>query len=316
MIIRSLSAIALLILISPLAACDFLDNPGERVAIHIGDEEITVARLQEDLLRLAGDLELSEDEIKAYLHPMLEQLVERYLILVHGKETGVRLDQGELTEAVEEIKEDYGSDKQFEEALLESYVDFEDWRKRLRDQLLIKKIIKKNFEKIPPISSERIQDYYEKHLDEFKHPELVLFTQIIAHEKDLIESILAKNKDGKQLENLGKELSGSQSGVVYTPPSWAARKELGEELGDEVFSLEPGGSPRIIHTEHGYHLVKVLDKRPAGVRKLPDVVDEIERRLLAERQEAFFDQWIGELRDRYPVRLNKDAIENLEIGLR
>ncbi len=313
MITRSLFGILLLIF-PAIAACNPLDHPRDRVAIRVGDEEITKKRLEQDLGRLARDLELKDEEIDACMDRMVDQLVERYLILAHGKDNGIRLDQGEVAAAVKEVKEDYYSEAQFKKMLLEYYVDLEEWRDRLKEQLLVEKIVSRHLEKVPPVSHKEIQAYYENNLDLFRYPEMILFMQMVTKYKKQAEGIMEDLKSGTSMEELMDELQGSEPGIVCTRPRWAGREELGEALSGEIFSMEPGGPPRMIQTQYGYHLVKILDKRPAGVRRLPDVMEDIEKRLSSENKERFFEQWMEELRKRYPVSINREVIETLRTG--
>jgi parvulin-like peptidyl-prolyl isomerase len=56
-----------------------------------------------------------------------------------------------------------------------------------------------------------------------------------------------------------------------------------EEFDDVVFALNKAETSSIFETRFGFHIVRVLDKRPAGIAPLNEVYDEIRALLSRER---------------------------------
>ena len=73
------------------------------------------------------------------LAPMLQKAINRYLILEYAQEAGVRVSGKELEACIREIKKDY-TEAGFREALLHGYIDFQEWKDTLKDQLLEKNV--------------------------------------------------------------------------------------------------------------------------------------------------------------------------------
>jgi peptidyl-prolyl cis-trans isomerase C len=52
---------------------------------------------------------------------------------------------------------------------------------------------------------------------------------------------------------------------------------------EAAFTVKPGEVSDIVETEFGYHLIKVVDKKPAGTIAYEDVRGKLERHLKQEK---------------------------------
>jgi parvulin-like peptidyl-prolyl isomerase len=93
-----------------------------------------------------------------------------------------------------------------------------------------------------------------------------------------------------------------------------AKGDLDESVEKVVFSLPVGKVSGVVQTPYGFHLFEVLERRPEGMKSLPEAVKEIELKLEREKQEAFMTQWLKGLRENIPVRINQKKLKELELG--
>ncbi|MEE9609905.1 MAG: peptidylprolyl isomerase [Desulfatiglandales bacterium] len=296
-----------------LSACGIFDRSDEKVVITVGKRNVTPDELKTDIKFVTFEIGIPDQSVKNVLKPLVDRVVDHYLILEYGKEKGITVSTNELEAAVKDIRKDY-PDKVFQEMLLHRYVDFEEWLEGLKQQLLIKKIIGEASQNIAPVTFHEVKTYFESHQDQFMRPRMVKFRQVVTRTKDEAKKILQRLRDGDDFDGLARMYSvapeAENGGVV----GWIAQGELEESMEKVIFSLPVGRISPVVRTPYGYHIFEVLSKRSEGLKSLPEAMAEIESTLSHEKTELFYQRWLKELRGHYPVSVNNELLNTLEFG--
>ena len=296
-----------------LSACDILDYPKEKAVITIGKRSITADDLKKDIKRIAFEMGITDIEMDHEIKPIVDKIIDDCLILEYGRNKGIIVSENELESAIKVIQIDY-PEKDFKEILLQEYVDYEEWKEILRQQLLVKKIIKKASEGIAPITFSEIKTYFDSHQDEFKHPPMVKFRQIVKRNREEAEKILKRLKKGENMDEVARKHSITPEAKDGGEVGWIARGDLEESMEKAIFSLQPGKISPIIKTPYGFHIFEVVSRRPAGLKSLPEVMPEIESKLFYQKKESFYRRWLKELRGLFSVKVNQELLRTLGLG--
>lgn len=291
-------------------ACEVFERPAEKPALTVGDRKITLEELKAQRKRMAFE---AEGTRKERLDSFVERVVDHYLILEYGKEQGLSVSDEELESAVRDIKKDY-AEKDFQDLLLKGYIDYGEWKEGLREQLLIKKITSKAAAATPPISVEEIKTYYDTHLEEFRRPAMVRFRQVVTRTREEAESLQKRLLQGGDMAATVAESSKVPVSAGSPEPGWFAKGDLDEAIEKVVFSLPVGKVSGVVETPYGFHVFEVLGRKPEGVRSLHEAMGEIETKLLSERQEASYSEWLQGLRKAIPVKIDQELLKELELG--
>jgi peptidyl-prolyl cis-trans isomerase C/foldase protein PrsA len=294
-------------------ACDLLGGTEDKVVMSVGDKRVTTKELKRDLTRLTFELGMTDQETTELINPLVERIIDHYLILEYGKQERIDVSDQELDAAVKEMQSDY-PEEAFQEMLLHGYIDFDEWKEKLRQQLLVKKIIERASRTLDPITPREIRAYYDSHRDEFTEPAAVRFRQVVTKSKDEATQVLRRLKDGEDLGELAVRYSISPEGERAGEVGWIAKGVLDESMEKVLFSLPIGKTGPVVESPYGYHVFEVMARRPEGFKSLPDAMDEIEVKLLEEKKEAFYGQWLKELRRLFTVKVNRELLETLELG--
>jgi len=145
---------------------------------------------------------------------------------------------------------------------------------------------------VPPGDIER---HYQQNIQQFSTPEQVRASHILlktegkddAAVKAQAESILKQVKAGGDFAELATKYSEDESSAKSGGDlDYFGRGRMVKEFEETAFSLPPGSVSDLVKTQFGYHIIKVVDKKPAAVRPLADVRQQIADQLAYERAQT------------------------------
>ena len=136
--------------------------------IRVSDRVLTVLEFNQafEISKTAypHNLRHEPDNFKKAQLRLLNQLMVEMIILERAEELGLYVSDEEVEKAVAEIKNDYPEDT-FEKTLLELAVSYESWETRLRNRLLMEKVVDSELKNQIVITPEDIAKYYEKNFE-------------------------------------------------------------------------------------------------------------------------------------------------------
>jgi hypothetical protein len=140
---------------------------GKEVLIRVGDRVMTVVDFNNafEVAKIAYEDNIKEqpEEIKKAQIRLLNQLTVEMILLERAEELKISISDAELEKAIGDIKGDY-PEGEFEKTLLEYAVSYESWKERLRNRLILDRVIEEELNNRITITPEDISDYYEKNL--------------------------------------------------------------------------------------------------------------------------------------------------------
>jgi peptidyl-prolyl cis-trans isomerase C len=298
-----------------LPACGFFSSQENQDVLTIGTRHISLDELKKDIHRLSIEMDSTDRNLTVLQSELwLNQIIDHYLILEYGRENGITITDEEVGEAVDKIQKDIPPDD-FKNILLQGYIDFEEWKETFKKQLLINKIIKKVLRDIALEHYDEIKNYYETHVDEFKHLPMVRFRQIVTRTKAQAEELRQKIEQGADMAVLAKQYSITPEAKNGGEVGWIEKGTLEESLEQTIFSLAVGKTSSVINSPYGFHIIRLLAMRTEGVKSLPEVRREIESKLLYQKRELFYRDWLSQLHRKYPVKIHYEILKKLELTL-
>ena len=105
--------------------------------------------------------------------------------------------------------------------------------------------------------------------------------------KKKAEDLLKQVKAGGDFAALAKQHSEDEGSKVNGGDlNFFGKGQMVPEFDAAAFSMQPGQISDLVKTQFGFHIIKLVEKRPAGQRPLAEVRNEIIERLKWERAQA------------------------------
>ncbi len=257
---------------------------------------------------VSGNLEQKASDV---FNDGLEQLIERQLILHDFDVEGYKMPDSYVDQLVQDrIRERYGDRITLMKTLQAQGMTFEQFRKSVRDQYIEYEMRRKYVSQEIVISPYKIEQYYLAHQDDFKVGDQIKLRMIVLNKSSaddpsphrMAEEILTQIKQGASFAQMASVYSEGSQRAQGGDWGWVERSVLRKKLADVAFSLKPGQMSDIIETPQACYLMLVEQKRPAHVRPLSKVRDEIDATLRTQEQSRLEKQWISSLKKKTFIR--------------
>lgn len=288
-------------------SCNFFENPEDETVITIGDSTISRKEVRKEIDRIIFDMGITDQDLKTNIKSIINKIVEKRLILEYGKRNGITLSPDELESAVKKVKQGY-TEEDFNAMLLERYIDIKEWKETFKEELLLKKIVNSVVEGAAVVTFEEAKEYYEKHLEEFRHPRLVQVRQIVTKTREDMEKVLILMENGQSMAELAKKYSIAPEAKNDGMLGWIAEGELDEKIDKFIFSLKEGKLSKILESPYGFHVFKILAVKEEGIKEFPEAMKEIESKLAMDKKEVLYKKWLNGLKKEFPVRVKENLI--------
>ncbi len=135
------------------------------------------------------------------------------------------------------------------------------------------------------VTDEDVAGYYKSHAEQFRTRGMVRVKSILVETKEEAEEILRQLKEGAVFSSVAMKkslypMASRRAGEI----GWFSKGEKDPALEKVAFSLEQGQVSDIIKTGAGYEIIKLMDKKSAGLIPLDKVHGRIKMQLIKERQ--------------------------------
>lgn len=267
--------------------------------------------------RLAGPDEGAIPPGRLSERTVLSSMVDEKVIAHYAKESNVTVKEGEVDQAIDRVLEGNSiTYDQFEQALKAQGMSMDDYREKMREQMLSRKISSLEVTGVN-VTEEEARAYYERNRKMFMDPpkEKIRASHIVLlasqegdpknyrKAKQKIRELLERIKNGADFAEVAKKESQDGAAKNGGDLGWFTRGSMVPAFEEAAFALDTGevGGPAV--TRYGFHLIKVTDR----IEPRPLPFDEVKEKVMAlMREEAFQkkkDAWLDRLRSQAYIEI-------------
>lgn len=259
------------------------------------EEETTVA--------LVNNEKITKDELYDYLvkangQQALNALIVDKIIVLEAKSQNVNITEEDIQNETDKMVENMGGEEAFNNALQYSGISKEDLKENIETNLSIKKLLEPEIS----ITEKEQKKYFEENKETFNQQEEVKARHILVKTKETALEVEEKLAAGEDFEKLAKEYStdtgSSENGGDL---GFFGRGKMVPEFEEAAFSLEVGKISSPVKTEHGYHIIKVEDKKEAKEANYEDSKEDIKDIIFQEKFPDVYNTWVQDKFEKYKI---------------
>jgi len=253
-----------------------------------GDQATTgkPAALGAGVVAQVGDAQLTDADLARMIPPEIRDAVT-------GPEIRAIVDRWVQTEVLYQMAVANGIEKDAEVAA------------RLRDlrrDQMAQEVLQRELDTRVRVGSEEIQAYYREHLDEYTQE--AHLKHILVNTRQEADAILSQLRAGTPFETLAQQRSVDTTAGRGGDLGFLSKDEMNPAFSPVVFGMQPGEYAGPIVSSFGFHVVKLIGRRPAAEQvRFEAVRDEILHTLLLERQQRAQAELLDGLRSAARVQV-------------
>ncbi len=234
---------------------------------------------------------------------VLEDMVGGELLYQSVEKKGLAPSAQEIDAEIESQKGRFGGDVELGKALEAQGLTLDDLRLELKKEIGVQKLIERDFIPAITVSADEKKKFYDENTAQMQRPEqfraahiLIMFPEGATPEAKeearkkagAIRSLLDAGQDFAELARKNSDDPGSKDSGGELP--WMSPGQTVPPFEAAALALSPGQMSGVVETQFGFHIIKLHEKRSAGLMPYEEVegrIDEfLKRRTLQQKIET------------------------------
>ena len=286
----------------------------DRVIAVVNGDAITLSEMQESLAYyLSESKETVKPEQEAELKlRLLNRLIESRLQLQEASREQITVDEAEVNEQLADLMKRFEtkSEEEFERLIKAQGLTLAGVKKRLRDQVMIQRVIQRKVQFRISVTEPEIEKYLLENREKLEtglsyHARHILTTPPPPGDEAAwqaaraqAEEVWAKVRAGEDFGELAKRYSQDPTAKEGGDLGVLKQGELAADLEGQILRLRPGEASAPHRSTLGFHIFKLEWKESLSGEALAQAKRQIRDILLRQKYAARSAAWLDEIKKR------------------
>lgn len=261
----------------------------------------------------ARGVDVKEEDKEGLRKGILEELIAAELLYQKSK----KADLGDLKETIEQqfenIKKGFASEEDFKKVLKDRGISQKDLKQDIKKGVYISEFLDKEVYASIAIAEEEKRQEYERRKDMLDVPEQIKASHILirvapdASDEEKVDArarigeLRKRAVSGEDFAGLARENSEDGSAPRGGDLGYFSRGQMVKPFEDAAFSLEGEAISKVVETQFGYHIIKLVDRQAARKLSYAEVEKPIATFLLDRRKREAVDRLVEDLRQKAKI---------------
>ena len=319
------------------------DTVVEEIVARVNNSIVTRADIRKAREQLTAEANqqpdklAAEQEAKDREKDLLRDLIDQQLLLQKAQDLGLSADT-ELVKRLDDLRKQMHAEsmEDLEKAAQSQGISFEDFKQNMKNNILTQRVIGQEVGGHITVTTQEIQDFYDKHKTELDRPEQVRLSEILIstqttpalkndkgetqlpetpspelvnQAQDKANEVYGMLQKGGKFDALAKQYSNGPTAASGGDLEYFKRGTLSKDLENQVFSLKVGEYTQPIRTNQGFVILKVTEHQAGGVPPLKDVETQIQEQVYMVKLQPALRDYLTKLREEAYIDIKPGYID-------
>lgn len=295
----------------------------DRIVAVVNEDIILLSELQERMrpytqrIKQQGfDTEKERQMLFKVREEMLNRMVDEKLTDQEIQRKEIHVDDAEVDRTIERIKQANSfTDEDLREYLEKEQMSMEDYRAKIKEQVLRTRLVNYEVKSRIVITEEEIQAYYDSHPELYGGKISYHLRNILIRipdyatndEKEAVrvrmQEIRSRIDAGEAFAELAETYSQSPTAAEGGDLGVIEQATLSPQIQEALEGLKSGQTTAALETDQGFQLFYVEAINHSEGKPLDTVRDEIQQKLFTEVVDKKFISWLETLRSQSTIKI-------------
>jgi peptidyl-prolyl cis-trans isomerase C len=291
------------------------------VVARVSGRPITEKQVVEVIDQLASQKRMSLDQLRErntlLFKDAVDNLVTIALLKNQAQQQHVTVDKAAVDQQLQQISQRFSSREQFQKALAAQSITEADLRKNVEESITLQLVIDEAVKDVPGATEEDVKKFYDENPEKFEMQERVhaahILLRVDAHSTPEQKAEIKKELEGIRADIESKAITFAEAAAKYSQDPSNAQK--GGDLGfftrgqmvkpfeEAAFTTQPGTLSPIVETQFGYHIIQVIEVKPAGKASLEEAKADVKRYLDQMDRRKASQKFVDELKAKATIEM-------------
>jgi len=247
---------------------------------------------------------------------ILDQIVTFHVLAEQSREHQIEVSDAEVDARMAQIRGGFPSEDAFKQALGAQNVTVDQLRRQTRMSLEVRKVVDEEVTSKIVVDDKAVGAFYQQNLDRFKEGEAVHASHILvtvapnapAADKTAArtkaEGILRKIRGGADFATVARaESQDPGSAPKGGDLGFFSKGQMDPAFEEAAFALKPGAVSGIVESQFGFHIIKLIERKPPHTAALAEVTPRIKEFLTEQQRQEKLEAFVAAAKKKLKIEI-------------
>jgi len=256
------------------------------------------------------------DKRDEVLRGVLDQLVAYHLLAQESRARKLAVADADVDARLAEIRKGFPTEEAFKQGIAAQGLTLEQLKSQAKTSLEVAKVIETEVNAKVAVQDPEVKGFYDQNLEKFKQGDTVHAAHILiglpqgatpeqkTQAKTKAAAVLKTVKAGGDFATLAQANSSDQGSAQNGGDlGFFPKGQMTPAFEEAAFKLKPGTVSALVETPFGFHIIKVIERRPPRTAPFDEVSGQIKEFLTQGQRGQKLEQFVEQVKSKGKIEI-------------